>query len=123
MTIDHQTRLSKLQEHLRQQNIDIGMITTPANVFYYTGFHSDPHERFMALIIDNQNGETTLFVPALDKEIAEDASAVKNIVTVSDEEDPYAKLKQKITGKVSLFCTGNENSKHVPASAVAIILP
>lgn len=103
MTIDYKSRLSALIEKLHQQNIDIAMITTPANVFYYTGFNSDPHERFMALIIDNRSNENILFVPALDKEVAEDASHVKNIVPISDEEDPFAKLKEKLEGNIARF--------------------
>src|SRR5690625_7205568 len=98
MTINYNERLSTLIETLHQQKINVAMITTPANVFYYTGFNSDPHERFMALIIDNRSNENILFVPALDKEIAEDASYVKNIIPISDEEDPFAILKEKLEG-------------------------
>src|SRR5690625_1420407 len=103
MTINYNERLSTLIETLHQQKINVAMITTPANVFYYTGFNSDPHERFMALIIDNRSNENILFVPALDKEIAEDASYVKNIIPISDEEDPFAKLKEKLEGNIARF--------------------
>jgi len=103
MTINHQERLSVLQESLHEQNIDIAMITTPANVFYYTGFNSDPHERFMALVIDNRSNEYTLFVPALDKDMAESASHVKNIVPISDEEDPFEILKKELKGGIIYF--------------------
>ncbi|MFD1037511.1 M24 family metallopeptidase [Virgibacillus byunsanensis] len=95
MTIDYYERISVLLDTLTERNIDVAMITAPANVFYYTGFNSDPHERFMALILDGRNKELTLFVPALDKEIAENESFVKNIVPISDEEDPFVKLKSK----------------------------
>ncbi|PAV30468.1 peptidase M24 family protein [Virgibacillus profundi] len=96
MTIDYQTRLQTLLKSLNENNIDVGMITSPANVFYFTGFNSDPHERFMALIFDNLNKEFTLFVPALDKEIADTDSFVKNIIPISDEENPFAKLKRAL---------------------------
>ncbi|WP_188454753.1 M24 family metallopeptidase [Virgibacillus oceani] len=103
MNIDYQARLTTLQNNLIENNIDIAMITSQANVFYYTGFNSDPHERFMALIVDNRNQEHTLFVPALDKEIADNASFVKNIIPISDEENPYVKLKDKLGETISHF--------------------
>ena len=46
----YKSRRTKLEDYLLEQKIDIAMITSPANVFYYTGFKSDPHERFMSLI-------------------------------------------------------------------------
>ncbi|TCP30851.1 Xaa-Pro dipeptidase [Scopulibacillus darangshiensis] len=103
MTIDYQSRLTALQIDLSNQHIDIAMITSPANVFYYTGFNSDPHERFMALVLDNRKQEFVLFVPALDKEIAESESFVKNIIPISDEEDPFAKLEDELGKNVERF--------------------
>src|SRR5690625_2915046 len=96
MTIDYQARLNALLENLNQKEVDLAIVTSPANVFYFTGFNSDPHERFMALIVDNRNKEFTLFVPALDKEIAATESFVKNIIPISDEESPFSKLKSKL---------------------------
>lgn len=106
MTIDYQTRLQTLLEHLNEKKIDIALITSPANVFYFTGFNSDPHERFMALIIDCRNKKFTLFVPALDKEIADAESFVKNIIPISDEESSFAKLKSELSSNVK--CIGLE---------------
>lgn len=103
MTINYQTRLDALQNHLKENNIDVAMISTPANVFYYTGFNSEPHERFMALVIDNLKQEFILFVPALDKEIAANDSFIKNIIPISDEEDPYAKLQEKLSTEPLVF--------------------
>ncbi|WP_106497805.1 M24 family metallopeptidase [Lentibacillus sp. Marseille-P4043] len=103
MNIDFKSRLKTLQNNLIKSNIDVAMITSPANVFYYTGFNSDPHERFMALILDCRNQEFTLFVPALDKEIADSESIVKNIIPISDEENPYDKLKDELGDKINHF--------------------
>lgn len=103
MTIDYQTRLKTLQNYLIEKNIDVAMVTSPANVFYYTGFNSDPHERFMALIVDNRSQETTLFVPALDEEIAASESFIKTIIPISDEENPFSKLKGELGENISNF--------------------
>ncbi|MGY0692180.1 M24 family metallopeptidase [Virgibacillus sp. FSP13] len=103
MNINFKSRLKTLQNNLSENNIDVAMITSPANVFYYTGFNSDPHERFMALILDCRNQEFTLFVPALDREIADSESIVKNIIPISDEEDPYSKLKDELGDRINHF--------------------
>lgn len=104
MTEEYRARLKRLKNHLREKNIDIGMVMSPANVFYYTGFNSDPHERFMALFIDNRSDEMHLFVPALDLEIAQGQDVIKNIIPISDEVNPYEILKDKLgTEKVTRF--------------------
>lgn len=92
----YQNRINELINFLGNQNIDLAIIKDPKNVFYYTGFNSDPHERFMALIIDLKKQSQYLFVPALDKEIADEDSFIKEIVTISDEVNPYQILKDTI---------------------------
>lgn len=103
MNNEYQQRLTALQNDLIEKEIDIALITTPANVFYYTGFNSEPHERFMGLILDNRTKEFILFVPALDAEAAAEASHVRNIVPISDEEDPFAILQSKLGKDVTHF--------------------
>lgn len=103
MKTDYNSRLKTLQKHLEAQQIDVAMVTTPANVFYYSGFQSDPHERFMALIIDTRNRSSMLFVPALDREIAVNDSFVRNVIPVSDEEDPFTKLKENLGENIANF--------------------
>lgn len=101
MTNEQSKRLQSIQTYLESENIDFVIITDPANIFYYTGFLSDPHERFLALVIDNKKKETTLFVPALDAESAKQASVIKNIIPISDEENPFAKLQANVSEDIS----------------------
>ena len=101
MKEEYQQRLTKLQNELIDKHVDVAMITTPANVFYYTGFNSEPHERFMALVADNRTKKFILFVPALDAEAAAEASIVSNIIPISDEEDPFAVLQEKLGKDIS----------------------
>ncbi|GAB4074012.1 Xaa-Pro dipeptidase [Barrientosiimonas marina] len=96
MAINYEKRLITLQNSLQEQKIDVAIITDPANVFYYTGFNSDPHERFMALVLDGRQQTSRLFVPALDKEIADNESIIKTIIPISDEEDPFDKLQAEL---------------------------
>ncbi|KAB2334680.1 aminopeptidase P family protein [Cytobacillus depressus] len=103
MQEQYHSRLNELKKHLENQNVEVAIIKDPKNVFYYTGFNSDPHERFMALVMDLRKGNQYLFVPALDEEIAEKDSYVKKIVTISDELNPYEVLKDTIDGNVGTF--------------------
>ncbi|MFD0824175.1 M24 family metallopeptidase [Neobacillus sp. M.A.Huq-85] len=96
MKEQYQQRLDKLMGHLHQQQVDLAIINSPKNVFYYTGFNSDPHERFMALVLDLRNGNQYLFVPALDKEAAEKNSTIQNLVPITDEVNPYQVLRNTV---------------------------
>lgn len=89
----YEARLSRIREWMQERQVDVVLVTSPYNVFYLTGFMCNPHERFMALCLHG-NGET-LFVPSLEKEEAEH-SGFKHVVTVSDTEDPMAKLREVV---------------------------
>ncbi|MGM0900497.1 MAG: M24 family metallopeptidase [Bacillota bacterium] len=97
----YQTRLNALTEYLINKEVDLAIVNSPKNVFYYTGFHSEPYERFLALVIDVRNRKHYLFVPALDQEAAETSSYIKQIIPISDELNPYQVLKDTIGEKLS----------------------
>ncbi|WP_400164108.1 M24 family metallopeptidase [Brevibacillus sp. TJ4] len=94
-----QERIANLLTFLQQQELDAVLITSPKHVYYLTGFYSDPHERFMGLVIPAV-GEPTLIVPALDRDAAMNASIVKQIVTHTDVQNPFDILKQALPGGV-----------------------
>lgn len=87
----YEARLSRIREWMNDTNVSVVLVTSPPNVFYLTGFDCNPHERFMALCLQ-ANGDSTLFVPSLEKEAAQ-RSGFAHIVTVSDTEDPMDKLR------------------------------
>ena len=93
-------RRKQLTDYLIEQQVDAVMITDPANVFYYTGFNSDPHERFMSLLMETSNDETYLFVPALDKEEAAQASDIEKIIPIWDDQIPFEVVNNTI-GSIS----------------------
>lgn len=96
MTTIYEARRALLKTHLIEKDIDAVMITAPANVYYYTGFNSNPHERFMSIIIDTHADESYLFVPALDKEAAMQESDITKIIPISDEEIPFDIVQQTV---------------------------
>ncbi|MHA6252425.1 M24 family metallopeptidase [Oceanobacillus sp. CAU 1775] len=99
----YKERLQKLEAHLEKENIELTMITEPTNVFYYTGFLSEPHERFLSLVRDQKKKVWILFVPALDKDMAAEQSVIDNIIPISDEQDPFEVFNNHTSDQVKLF--------------------
>ena len=97
---EYEQRINKLKENLVKDDIDLAIITDPANVFYFTGFNSEPHERFMAFVFEPKYDKYTLFVPALDKDAASQDSVISEVISISDEEDPFAILSDHITNNI-----------------------
>lgn len=93
-------RFQQLKSYMESQDMELLMITSPINIYYFTGFFSDPHERFMALFYSKE-GEASLFVPSLDKEIAQQHAVVSSIIPISDTDNPYEFVKKKWSASVT----------------------
>lgn len=91
-------RLSSLRNHLELMRIDIALLVNPTHIYFFTGFHSNPHERFMALAIDTRQEEALLFVPELDLDAAQADSWVKEVIPVSETDDPFQLVRTHIGG-------------------------
>jgi Xaa-Pro dipeptidase len=96
MTFNYEVRLKTLHDEMDRRNLDLIIITNPININYFSGFLSNPHERFMALVVNRNEDKELLFVPSLDFETAEQASYIKSIIAISDSENPYSVLYKKI---------------------------
>ena len=44
-------KLNEIQHYLNEQDVDAAFITTPDNVFYVSGFKSEPHERLLGVMV------------------------------------------------------------------------
>ncbi|OUQ86140.1 peptidase M24 family protein [Brevibacillus brevis] len=95
-----QERISKLHTFLTEQELNAVLITSPKHVYYLTGFFTDPHERFIGLVIPAE-GKPSLIVPALDREAAAEASFVQDIHTHTDIQNPYEILKQVLPANLA----------------------
>ena len=85
-----------LSDHLKEQGLDYALLVSPYNIFYYTGFFSNPHERFMGLIFDPKLDRVILFLPLLDEEPAKQAVPDLTIETISDEVSPMDIIRQAL---------------------------
>lgn len=94
-------RRMKLISHLQTDlNVDVALIIFPLHIYYFTGFLSDPHERFFALVVDTKTEKTTLFVPALDIEAARQVVDVNELIPIQDSENPYHILKNHLPNEL-----------------------
>src|SRR5699024_11981166 len=93
---EHKQRIDRLKEKLIEDKVDLAIITNPANVFYFTGFNSEPHERFMAFVFEPKNDKFFMFVSALDQEAAKQESIINKVVPIFDEENPLEILSEHI---------------------------
>lgn len=96
MSAIYHVRRKKTFEYLKEKGMDAALLTSPSTIYYLTGFRSNPHERFLALLLDARSEEETLFAPMLDAQAAGEEGTVDTIVPSGDTENPYEKLKQKL---------------------------
>ncbi|MFH0070991.1 M24 family metallopeptidase [Peribacillus sp. NPDC056705] len=100
-------RLHQVQQSMEREGWDHVLITDPKHVYYLSGFASDPHERFLGLLLSTVH-EPTLIVPTLDADAARSASTVKNILTHQDTDNPYSLLQQLIKGSAGTIAVEKE---------------
>lgn len=94
--------LTDLQSKLAENYIDLAYISDPINIFYYTGFLADPHERTLAFFV-TPNGDNFLFTPELEVDSAKQAGFTGHIYGYLDEEDPYKKIASHLPELGSSF--------------------
>ncbi|MDT4107694.1 aminopeptidase P family N-terminal domain-containing protein, partial [Staphylococcus aureus] len=80
---------------LNNQQADAAWITTPLNVYYFTGYRSEPHERLFALLI-KKDGKQVLFCPKMEVEEVKASPFTGEIVGYLDTENPFSLYPQTI---------------------------
>lgn len=88
-------RWIELEQQMQQHGMDTLLITDPKHVYYLTGFLSNPHERFLGLLL-KAGSEPVMLAPALDEEAAKAAIGSMELITHQDTEDPYRLLQQRL---------------------------
>ncbi|MEJ7345034.1 Xaa-Pro peptidase family protein [Staphylococcus haemolyticus] len=82
------SKIEKITKHLQHEQADAAWITTPLNVFYFTGYRSEPHERLFALLI-TANGDQTLYCPKMEVEEVKNSPFEGKIIGYLDTENPF----------------------------------
>ncbi|MBM4762550.1 Xaa-Pro peptidase family protein [Bacillus sp. B15-48] len=92
-------RRIKLSAWLKENDIDVAFLTSPNNVFYFSQFLSDPHERLLGVAIF-QEEEPFLICASMEGNEAKNAGWPHEIIGYSDIDDPWVLVKQTIKSRV-----------------------
>ena len=86
-------RTNQISHFLKEKGIDLAVVTSKANVFYFSGVYAEPHERVMAVLVDT-TGKQALFCPALEASVVEASPWEGDVVTYEDHENPFDRLAE-----------------------------
>ncbi|WP_338472096.1 Xaa-Pro peptidase family protein [Niallia sp. XMNu-256] len=93
-------RLEKLLHWMKENGIDVTFLTSTENVFYLSGFYSDPHERLLGLLLF-QEAEPFLVCPAMEIEDARRSGWNHDIIGYTDIENPWELINKAIYSRIS----------------------
>ncbi|MBQ3403897.1 MAG: aminopeptidase P family protein [Oscillospiraceae bacterium] len=92
-------RLNRVISHMREEGLSQIIVTATASVYYLTGYYVDPHERMLALYVDD-GGRTILFGNEI---FGLTSSPELPLVTHADSQDPVADLAKALRpGKLGI---------------------
>jgi Xaa-Pro dipeptidase len=94
------TPLAHVRRWLADHHADAAYITRPVSIAYLTGFHAEPFERLMALVVRPDGA--TLIVPALEQQKAAGQARVAEVVAWRDGEDAYAPVREALKDCVEI---------------------
>lgn len=83
-------KIDQIINEIDKQQADAAWITTPLNIFYFTGYLSEPHERLLALLVTSQ-GEQILFCPQLEVDEVKASPFNGTVIGYLDTENPFSK--------------------------------
>jgi Xaa-Pro dipeptidase len=92
-------RLEKLRTWMKEHDIAVSFITSSENVFYLSGFYSDPHERLLALAVF-QEEEPFLVCPGMEVHDVKSSGWEQEIIGYSDIENPWELIHTSINKRI-----------------------
>jgi len=122
--------LLKLREKMKENNIDLAVITDDDNLYYFTGYHDFLHMDFNrpTILLVTKDEESTLITPLLDVLLVPEDAPVDKIKTWNDgigdewreflpkiisQNKNIACEKFKINATVSIYLSELINGKHM----------
>ena len=95
---EYDGRLTKVRKIMQEKGIDLFMVREPINIFYMTGYNTFGLSNYAILFIPI-DGELSLFVRYLEKQIAYKTTNLKNIYSWEDHENPFEATKKLMQEK------------------------
>lgn len=88
-------KIEQLQHYLQQHELDAAFITTPDNVFYFSNFKSNPHERLLGVLVF-KDAAPFLICPQMEVPDAKAAGWAYDVIGHLDTENAWDVLAKKI---------------------------
>ncbi|MDI7740457.1 Xaa-Pro peptidase family protein [Lysinibacillus fusiformis] len=92
------SKLQQLQSYLKENQYDAAFITTPDNVFYFSNFKSNPHERLLGVMVF-QEAEPFLVCPKMEAPDAVNSGWSQEIIGHLDTDNPWNLIAQAIQAR------------------------
>ncbi len=105
-------RIEKLQTWMKENEIEVSFLTSSENVFYLTGYYTDPHERLLALAVF-QEAEPFLVCPAMEVPDAKRSGWEQEIIGYSDIENPWEMIQQSIHKRIESVTKAAIEKEHM----------
>ncbi|OLS41428.1 Xaa-Pro peptidase family protein [Bacillus sp. MRMR6] len=105
-------RLHKLQDWMKEENIEVSFITSTENVFYLSGFYTTPHERLLALVVF-QEEEPFLVCPGMEIHDAKRSGWAHEIIGFSDIDQPWDLIMRAIKNRIKVVNKVSIEKEHM----------
>lgn len=89
------TKINQIQSYLKEHELDMAFITTPDNVFYFSQFKSNPHERLLGVMIF-QDATPVLVCPKMEVPDAINSGWQYDVIGHLDTDQPFQLMKEKV---------------------------
>ncbi|KHE68797.1 Xaa-Pro peptidase family protein [Halobacillus sp. BBL2006] len=81
-------RRKRFSKYLAENQIDAAFINSTENFFYLTGFHTDPHERLLGLLVFPE-ADPVAVLPGMEEGQLRDTGWSFDVIGYADHEDPW----------------------------------
>lgn len=98
------SKVEEIQQYLERESLDAAFITTPDNVFYVSGFHSNPHERLLGVMVF-KDAEPFLISPLMEVPDVKAAGWSFEAIGHEDTDDAWDIVKQAVQKRGDLPAT------------------
>ncbi|MCA0985337.1 Xaa-Pro peptidase family protein [Halobacillus yeomjeoni] len=88
-------RLDNFSKYLKQNKIDAAFINSTENFFYLTGFHTDPHERLLGLLVFPDDAPIAV-LPSMETGQLKNAGWTQEIIGYKDHENPWMMIGEQM---------------------------
>lgn len=116
-------RIENISNWLKKQGTDCAFVHSKENVFYLTGFLTNPHERIMGVFLFPDE-EPFFLCPAMEVEQARAAGWKRTAIGYSDHENPWILVKKELEKravKIESAAIETEEISYVRAEALKSI--